>query len=134
MFRGTIEEHGGIKIIGMDTITDVQEEDAGHLVIAASHGGVSSGSYAIRYPLLAAFFNDAGVGKENAGIAALSMLEESATAGGTYSHNTARIGDVLDAWENGVISRVNNSARHKGLREGDRVKDALRRIAGAGRG
>ena len=28
MFRGTIEEHSGTKLIGMDTITDVHEEDA----------------------------------------------------------------------------------------------------------
>ena len=130
MFRGTIEEHGGTKIIGMDTITDVHEEDAGHLVIAASHGGVSSGSYAVKYRLLAAFLNDAGVGKDSAGIAALSMLQESESPGGAYSHNTARIGDVMDAWENGVISHLNEAARNKGFREGERIKDALRRAAG----
>lgn len=129
MYRGVLEERNGIRIIGLDTITDVHEEDAGNLVIAASHGGVSSGSYAVKYPLLAAFFNDAGLGKDAAGIAALSMLQEVGAAGGTYSHNTARIGDVQDAWENGVISHINEAAAQKGVREGEPLRDALRRIA-----
>ena len=62
MFRGILEEHGGIKIIGVDTITHVKEEDAGHIVLSASHGGTSAGSFALKYPLAAVFFNDAGVG------------------------------------------------------------------------
>ena len=139
MYRGVLEERNGIRIIGLDTITDVHEEDAGNLVIAASHGGVSSGSYAVKYPLLAAFFNDAGLGKDAAGIAALwartppasrpCPLQEVGAAGGTYSHNTARIGDVQDAWENGVISHINEAAAQKGVREGEPLRDALRRIA-----
>jgi len=129
MYRGVLEERNGVRIIGLDTITDIHEEDAGHLVIAASHGGVSSGSYALKYPLLAAFFNDAGVGKDAAGIAALSMLQEVGTAGGTYSYNTARIGDVQDAWENGVISHINEAAAQNGFRKGESIRDALRRVA-----
>lgn len=131
MFRGILEEHGGIKIIGIDTITHVNEEDAGHVVLSASHGGTSAGSFALKYPLAAVFFNDAGVGKDNAGIAALSMLEQAGVPGGTYSHNTARIGDARDAWENGVISHINDAARKSGFREGESVKEALRRFAKA---
>ena len=131
MFKGTLEEHGGIKIIGMDTITHVKEEDAGHVVLSASHGGTSAGSYGLKYPVAAVFFNDAGVGKDNAGIAALSMLEKAGVPCGTYSHNTARIGDVRDSWENGVISHINDAARKNGFREGEPVKEALRRFAKA---
>ena len=127
MFKGTLEEYNGTKIVGMDTITQVVPQDAGHVVLCASHGGVSSGSYATKYQLMAVFFNDAGVGKDDAGIAALAMLEERGTASGAYSHNTAWIGDALDAWENGVISFINDTARKKGFREGEGVKEALRR-------
>ena len=127
MFKGTLEEYDGTKIVGMDTITQVVPQNAGHVVLCASHGGVSSGSYATKYSLMAVFFNDAGVGKDDAGIAALAMLEERGTASGTYGHNTARIGDALDAWENGVISFINDAARGEGFREGEGVKEALRR-------
>lgn len=131
MFRGVLEEHAGIKIIGLDTITHVKEEDAGHIVLSASHGGTSAGSYGLKYPLAAVFFNDAGVGKDNAGIAALSMLEAAGIPGGTYSHMTARIGDVRDSWENGVISHINDAARKMGFRQGEPVKEMLRRVANA---
>ncbi len=40
-------------------------------------------------PLRAAFFNDAGVGKDDAGIAALDMLQDGGVAGGTVSHVNA---------------------------------------------
>jgi hypothetical protein len=131
MFKGVLEEHGGVKIIGMDTITNVEKADSGHLVLSASHGGTSAGSYGLKYPFAAVFFNDAGVGKDNAGIAALTMLEQAGIPGGTYSHMTARIGDVKDSWENGVISHVNEPARKMGFRQGDSVKEALRRVARA---
>lgn len=131
MFKGVLEEHGDIKIIGMDSITHVEKEDSGHLILSASHGGSSAGSYGLKYPFAAVFFNDAGVGKDNAGITALIMLEEAGIPGGTYSHMTARIGDAKDSWENGVISHVNEVARKMGFSQGDSVKEALRRVAKA---
>ncbi|HUP31752.1 MAG TPA: phosphogluconate dehydrogenase C-terminal domain-containing protein [Gaiellaceae bacterium] len=39
-------------------------------------------------PLAGVFFNDAGVGKEGAGIAALAMLEERGRVAGTYSYTS----------------------------------------------
>ena len=129
MFKGTLEQFGDVKVIGMDTISDLVEEDAGAVLVCASHGGVSSGSYACRYPMLAVFFNDAGVGKDDAGIAALAMLEEKGAPGLTYSHNSARIGDVQDAWANGIISHLNDSASKAGFQKGQSVQEALKRFA-----
>lgn len=63
------------RVIIMDSITKVTPEDAGAIVVCASHGGASSGEFALEVPLAAVFFNDTGVGKENAGIAALDMLQ-----------------------------------------------------------
>lgn len=131
MFKGVLEEHGDIKIIGMDSITHVEKEDSGHLILSASHGGSSAGSYGLKYPFAAVFFNDAGVGKDNAGITALTMLGEAGIAGGTYSHMTARIGEARDSWENGVISHVNQAAQKLGFRQGDSIKEAMRRVAKA---
>lgn len=109
----------------MDSISYVDASDAGHIVISASHGGVSSARYASSQALAAVFFNDAGVGKDNAGIAALSLLKVPA---GTVSHLSARIGDVDDTWRNGVISHLNEAARRTGLKEGERLQDAVGRL------
>ena len=129
MYNESIETIGDVEIFGMDSITSVESEHNGHVVVSGSHGGVSAGSYACKYELKGVFFNDAGVGKNNAGIAALDMLEERNVPGATYGHNSARIGDARDSWENGVISHLNNPALRVGVQVGESVREAARIMA-----
>ena len=77
----------GGRVVLTDTITRVDADDGGAFVVAASHGGTSSGEFALLYPLAAVFFNDAGVGKDDAGIAALAMLQARGIAAGAVSHH-----------------------------------------------
>ena len=98
------------------------------IVVSGSHGGASSGAYALEVPLRAAFFNDAGIGKEDAGIVALGMLQAAGVAAGTVSHESARIGDAKDCWENGVLSRCNAAARALGVEPGASLRAALSQL------
>jgi hypothetical protein len=118
---------GGVVLI-MDSITKVAPEDAGAIVVSASHGGASSGEFALEVPLKVVFFNDAGGGKDGAGIAALAMLQARGVAGGTVAHTSARIGDSQDMWECGVVSHLNESARRLGLAVGESLRGALQRL------
>ena len=131
MIRRVAAERGKRKAILLDSISHVGPADAGHVVVSASHGGASSAEYAMGQKLAAAFFNDAGVGKDDAGIAALELLEQSKVPAGTVSHLSARIGDAEDMWEHGVVSHVNASARARGLKEGERLRDAVGRLLDA---
>ena len=133
MLKATVASTPIGRVVIMDSITKVTPEDKGANVVSASHGGVSSGEFALEVPLASVFFNDAGVGKESAGIAALVMLERRGVAAGTVSHETARIGDSQDMWDNGVISHANKIAIERGLRPGLRLKEALLSIVGTGR-
>ncbi len=119
----------GGRVLIMDSITQVCADDATALVVSASHGGTSSGQFALEVPLRVVFFNDAGVGKDGAGIAALRMLQDQGVAGGTVSHTSARIGDSQDTWDHGVISHVNAQAQALGLVPGARLCEALTRLA-----
>ncbi|MCE9683463.1 hypothetical protein [Halomonas alkalisoli] len=125
MLKTQIEEGKGGRVILMDSITKVTPEDAGAIVVSASHGGASSGEFALEVPLKAVFFNDAGVGKDNAGIVSLDMLQEKGVAAGTIAHTSGRIGDANDMWENGEISYVNAGARALGLEPGAKLRTAL---------
>ena len=118
------------RVLLMDTITKVAAEDAGSIVIAASHGGASSGEFALAVPLLAVFFNDAGVGKQRSGIAALAMLQARNVAAGAVSHESACIGDAADMWEHGVISHLNAAALALGFREGALLRGAVASLVG----
>ncbi len=116
----------GGRVLIIDSITKVDPRDEGAIVVSASHGGVSSGEFALAVPLRAVFFNDAGVGKDEAGIAALAMLQARGVAAGTVSHTSARIGDAQDMWDHGVISHVNEAARAMGLAPGQGLQAVLR--------
>jgi hypothetical protein len=125
VLKKEVERGPGGRVIIMDSITKVTPEDQGAVVVSASHGGASSGEFALEVPLKAVFFNDAGVGKENAGITALDMLQARGVAAGTVAHTSARIGDSQDMWDNGVISHVNAAAHGLGFTPGTKLRDAL---------
>ena len=118
------------RIILVDSITRIEPEDAGAMVVCGSHGGTSSGEFALEVPLAAVIFNDAGVGKDNAGIAALDMLQAKNIPAGTVAHTSAKIGDSRDSWDNGVISYVNPAARALGMAPGMRLHVALNQLLG----
>jgi hypothetical protein len=116
------------RVIAIDSITQLAAGDEGAIVVSGSHGGTSSGAFALDLPLLLVLFNDAGVGKDSAGIAALAMLQARGVAAATVAHTSARIGDALDAWQHGVVSHVNAAALALGVRVGDRVEAAAERL------
>lgn len=125
MLKATVGKVGPADIILMNSITKTERSDAGAVVISASHGGASSGEFALETPLTAVFFNDAGIGKDRAGIAALDMLDRQGVAGATVSHDSARIGDAADMWRNGRVSAVNTQARDAGLQVGEHIQTAV---------
>ena len=125
MLKKTVEQGQGGKVVLMDSITKVNADDNGAVVVCASHGGTSSGEFALEVPLKLVVFNDAGGGKDDAGIAALEMLQGRGVAAAAVAHTSGRIGDSLDMWENGVLSHVNAAASALGLSAGDKVRDKL---------
>jgi hypothetical protein len=126
MLKQVISRGARGRVLLIDSITQLEPDDAGAIVVAGSHGGASSGEVACALPLAAVFFSDAGVGKDAAGIVALAMLQQHGVPAGAVAHNSARIGDAMDAWNDGVISQLNGAARERGLQVGDALQAALR--------
>jgi hypothetical protein len=129
MQRQTVQHVGKKPVIIMDSIGRVGSDDAGAIIVAASHGGKSSAEIALAVPLTAVFFNDAGSGKDDAGIAGLKMLQDKGVAGGTVGHETACIGDPSDMWESGILTHVNEKAAVCGLAAGQRLRDVIGKLS-----
>jgi len=108
-------------VLLLDSIAEILPGDAGWLVISGSHAGVSAAQFAVAVRLRGCFLNDAGLGKDNAGIAGLTLLGYPAAA---YSHTSARIGDAADAWANGRLTYINDAGRAAGLQAGQSVQVA----------
>jgi hypothetical protein len=112
-------------VVLLDSVTQTATEHVGRVIVTGSHAGRSVVKYAVAVPAKLYVFNDAGIGKDGAGVAALAELEALGIAAVAVAHTSARIGEALDAWQNGVISTVNAPARTLGLAPGQRLRDAL---------
>lgn len=109
--------HAGARIIVIDSASLVTPADAGSVVVTASHGGLLGGKpeTAIKVPVFAAVYNDAGIGIDDAGISRLPALDARGIAGACVSAFSARIGDGLSTYQDGYISALNVTAvRHGG--------------------
>ncbi|BAT58108.1 hypothetical protein GJW-30_1_00623 [Variibacter gotjawalensis] len=97
-------------VIAADTITKLPPEADGAVILSGSHGGVYPGYLAAKAKVRAVIFNDAGVGRDEAGVGSLAYLEALGIAAATVSNLSCRIGDTADMVARGVISRVNGFA------------------------
>ena len=99
----------------VDSITELGPTDAGCVAVSGSHGGMSSARYALAARPLLSVFNDAGGGKDDAGLAALSFLQSHRLAACTVAHTSARIGEAHSTLAEGVVSHVNPLASALGI-------------------
>jgi hypothetical protein len=112
-------------IVVADSITRVAEsEAAGAVVVNASHGGIYAAYLAATLHAAAAIFNDAGIGRDRAGIGGLDYLLDLGVAAATVGHMTARIGDGADMMVRGVVTFANALAESLGCRAGMACRDA----------
>jgi hypothetical protein len=123
-------DSSGVPVLLLDSISEILPEDAGKIVVAGSHCSQNVPRYALSVPLRAAVFNDAGLGKDNAGIASFGILSANGLAVVAVSHDTARIGDARDVFENGIISAANDVARKLGAQPGMTVADFIALVVG----
>jgi hypothetical protein len=112
-------------VVLLDSVTETAVAHAGCVVVTGSHAGRSVVKYAAAVPAKLYVFNDAGIGKDGAGIAALVELESLGLAAVAVAHTSARIGEAQDTFENGVISTVNAPAARLGLAPGQRLREVL---------
>lgn len=131
--------HGGITrmspehlpAIVLDSVTHLTPAHCGAVVYAASHGGAYAAAYAAAKGVAAIVLNDAGIGRERAGVAGLDLLAELGVPGAAIAHTSARIGDGGDGVARGILSTVNAPATSLGLAIGMSCRDALEHLAAA---
>jgi hypothetical protein len=108
------------QVWALDSASLVLPEHKNSIVVTGSHGGLLGGrpETALKYDVRGVLYNDAGIGKDEAGISRLPALDARGIAAATVSATSARIGDARSTYEDGIISRVNARAAALGLREG----------------
>jgi hypothetical protein len=112
----SILEAGPPRVWAIDSASLARPEDAGCILVTGSHGGLLGGKpeTALKVEALAALFNDAGTGRDRAGLTRLPALDRRGIAAATVSAESARIGDARSTYEDGIVSAVNRTAAQIG--------------------
>lgn len=121
---------GGLIVTTLDSASLVTTQDDGGILAIGSHGGSPGGlpERALRCHASLAAFNDAGIGKDDAGATRLPHLQDRGVPAVVVSAATARIGDGLSTLD-GVISRANELALALGARPGITFRQAIEHLA-----
>ena len=110
-----IKQTGKVRIIIVDTTSDIREDNDTDVIVTGSHGGKVGGDYLSKLNVKGVICNDAGMGKNNAGIASLKVFEEHGIPAATVSSMSAHIGNGTSTYEQGKISAVNEVAQKLGI-------------------
>ncbi len=94
-----------------------------NVLISGSYGGIYNAYHAAKWDLRGVVLNDAGVGKNDAGIDGLPFLDQIGLAAATADAQTGQIADGDDMLANGIVSYVNKSAAALGCKVGQTVRD-----------
>lgn len=115
----------------LDTVTKPKDEHADSVIVAGSHGGVYAGYLAALANVRGVILNDAGVGRDRAGIGSLEYLQSLGIAAATVANTSARIGDGEDMIARGVVSYTNRAAAAVGCAVGEAAIDCARKMRAA---
>lgn len=131
--RHSVTAHGPVPVVLIDSNSLVTAQDCNAIVVTGSHGGLLGGdpATAIKQQVFAAVYNDAGVGIDRAGISRLPALDQRGIAGAAVDAWSARIGDGMSTYQDGVVSFINVTAGAYGARVGMTVKELVGCLAEA---
>ncbi|MGV6874348.1 hypothetical protein ACUSIJ_16865 [Pseudochelatococcus sp. B33] len=114
-----------------NSATKLPDDVRGSVVVCGSHGGLYPAYLVARAAVTGAIFNDAGNGKDNAGIASLAYLEKLGIPAATVSNMSCRIGDVSDMMQRGRISHANAIALELGVVPDESCATAAQKMTAA---
>lgn len=129
-FESTVET---TSVLCVDSASLITPEDAGRFIVTGSHGGLIGGDPTRACKAKARFvsFSDAGRGKNDIGLSRLPALDSSDIAAVVLDCMSCEIGNAASAFETGIVSGVNETARRSGVSKGQSLKSAIHAVARA---
>ena len=123
-----IKQSGNRKIVVADSAAAMDESTKGDIFVDGSHCGINVGEMTLHSGVGAMIGNDAGMGKNDAGIAALKMCDEQGVPAAAVAAMSAKIGSGMSTYEQGQISVVNEAAKKLGVSAGMSAKEAADKL------
>lgn len=112
-----------VRIFTVSASSQANEECRGHVVVSGSYGGEYNAFHAGKWGIRGVVLNDAGIGKDRAGVRGLDYLDGVGLAAATADAMTCHIADGDHMLAHGTISHVNKAAAALGCAVGQSVRD-----------
>ena len=121
---------GEPRVICLDAAPLLEPGDVGAIVVTGSHAALFRGrpDDVVKPDVAAIFFSDAGVGKDEAGIKRLKLLDERNIVAGTAAADSAPIGYARPIYHDGILSHVNETALRRGGRPGMSIEAFVKHL------
>jgi hypothetical protein len=114
---------GEVRIYTASSSATATGDCAGQVVVSGSYGGEYNAYHAAKWGIRGVILNDAGVGKNDAGIKGLPYLDRIGLPAATADAMTCHIADAEHMLAHGIISHVNHAAEQLGCQAGQTVRD-----------
>ncbi|MDH3644316.1 MAG: hypothetical protein OES38_19580, partial [Gammaproteobacteria bacterium] len=113
----TVVDEGpdGRLVVCTDSIAFGLPEDVNNVLVTAGHTGRSAVPYLLKVYPYGFICSDGGRGQDDSGIAGMLEVNASGLPGATVDARTAKMGDGLSSYFDGVISAANELARAVGV-------------------
>lgn len=119
-----VKEMGKARIVIVDTSSEVDQSNNMDIIITGSHGGVNACEYMGNMKIKGMVSNDAGIGKNEAGIAGMKALDKYDIPAVAVATMSAKIGNGTSTYEQGKVSATNELAKKLGISEGISAREA----------
>lgn len=123
-----IKQSGNRKIVIADSVTAANYENRGDILVCGSHCGANVGQIAVAAEIGAMIGNDAGMGRNNAGISGFGVCDDHGIPVASVASMSAMIGSGVSTYKEGVVSAVNVTASALGVSNGMSAEQAADRF------
>lgn len=124
----TIKQSDLRKVVVADSVTAANDENKGDVLVCGSHCGANVGQIAVAANIGAMIGNDAGMGRNNAGISGFGICDEHGIPVASVASMSAMIGSGMSTYKEGVVSAVNIKATALGVSTGMSAEQAAERF------
>jgi uncharacterized protein YunC (DUF1805 family) len=111
-------------VYATDSTFSIKEQMPNATICGGSHCARVFAESILKIRPRGAMANDAGMGRNRTGVEGLSILNDHGIAAASVAAMSARIGNGLSTYRDGIISACNSAAQNKGVRIGMPAKDA----------
>jgi hypothetical protein len=121
-----LEETARGRIWATPGTTAIKEQIPNDVICSGANSSRVFSDGVLRIAAKGAIANDAGIAKNNTGVEGVKLLGERGIPAAAVATMSARLGEGLSTWNDGVISVVNPVAAARGVKVGMSAKEAAR--------